>query len=226
MMLTVCCGTTQQLRQRRAGHMSVQLIKAPAARGLFFMILHLLQWRATKSRSPLRLPNLGGCIRIHTHSWTRPMRQSKGPWQPPTASLGYAILLRLCLRWLLLDCSTHTHTTPCLQVTASDVVGIGITNQRETTVAWRASSGKPLHNALVWLSTCSEAVNAEVVKELGGDSDALRHVTGLPISAYFSAGKMTWLLQNSEVMPPVCPLGCNDGADWTSQPSGCCCSSS
>lgn len=96
---------------------------------------------------------------------------------------------------------THSHNT-MLQVTASDVVGIGITNQRETTVAWSASSGKPLHNALVWLSTCSEAVNAEVVKELGGDSDALRHVTGLPISTYFSAGKMTWLLQNSEVMPP------------------------
>lgn len=75
--------------------------------------------------------------------------------------------------------------------------GIGITNQRETTVAWDRTTGKPLCNALVW----SDARTYEVQKRIantvgGGDPNFAANVTGLPCSTYFSAFKMIWCLEN------------------------------
>lgn len=77
-------------------------------------------------------------------------------------------------------------------VAASEVAGVGITNQRETVVVWDRASGRPLHNAVVW----HDLRTADVVKELceaHGGIDAFRATCGLPISTYFSATKLLWL---------------------------------
>jgi glycerol kinase len=77
---------------------------------------------------------------------------------------------------------------------ASDLAGIGITNQRETTVLWNKKTGKPLHNAIVWQDTRVADEMSKFAKELG---DAFfRSRTGLPLSTYFSALKLGWLLEN------------------------------
>ena len=79
--------------------------------------------------------------------------------------------------------------------TASDVACVGITNQRETTVAWRASTGAPLHNAVVWLDTRTARLCEDLEREFG-DKDHFRGICGLPISTYFAGVKMRWLLDN------------------------------
>jgi len=93
----------------------------------------------------------------------------------------------------------------CLnEVTAKHSLGkhnvraIGITNQRETTVAFSRKSGKPYHNALVWLDQRTLGVVNEIKAKHNGNSDVFRPICGLPINTYFSAVKMRWLLQNSK----------------------------
>ena len=73
---------------------------------------------------------------------------------------------------------------------------IGITNQRETTLAWRKSTGEPLHNALVWQDTRTQNICDELktISEL----DEAFSKTGLPIATYFSLSKIIWLLRNVE----------------------------
>lgn len=92
--------------------------------------------------------------------------------------------------------------------TASDVACVGITNQRETTVAWSKRTGKPLHNAVVWLdmrtSDLCDSLTAEV---MGGDKDAFRGVCGLPISTYFAGVKMRWLLDNCDAVKAAAAEG-------------------
>ena len=76
---------------------------------------------------------------------------------------------------------------------ANELNAIGITNQRETTIAWDVKSGKPLHNALVWQDT-------RTAEFMNGLSDAhkelILHRSGLAIAPYFSASKMRWLIDN------------------------------
>ena len=62
-------------------------------------------------------------------------------------------------------------------------------------MAWDAESGKPLHNAIVWLDTRTSQICADLERDLGG-KDALRETCGLPISTYFAGTKMRWLLDN------------------------------
>ena len=73
---------------------------------------------------------------------------------------------------------------------------IGITNQRETTLAWSKSTGEPLHNALVWQDTRTQDICDELkrINELSDDFSK----TGLPIATYFSLSKILWLLRNVE----------------------------
>jgi glycerol kinase len=73
------------------------------------------------------------------------------------------------------------------------VEAMGVTNQRETTVAWDSRTGKPLAHAIVWSDARTEAIVHELSK---GNPDGGRAECGLPFSTYFSAGKMTWLLRN------------------------------
>lgn len=76
-----------------------------------------------------------------------------------------------------------------------DIAGIGIDNQRETTIVWDPSTGQPIANAIVW--QCRRT--AQLVEELCGDpavAERIRAKTGLLPDAYFSASKVRWLLDN------------------------------
>jgi glycerol kinase len=77
---------------------------------------------------------------------------------------------------------------------AADLAAIGITNQRETTVVWNGKTGKPLANAIVWQDTRVAGDVTRLAREPG--EAFLRSRTGLPLSTYFSALKLRWLLEN------------------------------
>ncbi|MFL6386998.1 MAG: glycerol kinase GlpK [Terriglobales bacterium] len=77
---------------------------------------------------------------------------------------------------------------------AGDLAAIGITNQRETTMLWSKKTGKPLHNAIVWQDTRVADEVSRFAKEVG--ESFFRSRTGLPLSTYFSALKLRWLLEN------------------------------
>ncbi|QXD24430.1 glycerol kinase GlpK [Opitutia bacterium ISCC 51] len=79
---------------------------------------------------------------------------------------------------------------------AADISGIGITNQRETTVIWDRATGNPIANAIVW----QDRRTADFCRELkeAGHADAIQKKTGLVLDAYFSGSKVRWLLDNTE----------------------------
>lgn len=80
--------------------------------------------------------------------------------------------------------------------TAADVKAIGITNQRETTLLWDRHTGEPVHNALVWQDTRTDALCRELGRNVG--QDRFRRETGLPLASYFAGPKIRWLLDNVE----------------------------
>jgi glycerol kinase len=75
-----------------------------------------------------------------------------------------------------------------------DVVALGITNQRETTIVWDRETGKPVYNAIVW----QDSRTAALIKKLADDGveETVRQKTGLLLSPYFSASKVAWILEN------------------------------
>src|SRR5450759_485216 len=77
---------------------------------------------------------------------------------------------------------------------SGNIAGIGITNQRETTVVWNRKTGKPVYNAIVWQDRRT-AVFCDQLKKDGQSSKILKK-TGLIIDAYFSATKVSWILDN------------------------------
>ena len=79
-------------------------------------------------------------------------------------------------------------------IAAVDVAAVGITNQRETTVVWEKSTGKPVYNAVVWQDTRTDSVCNDLAKN--GGQDRLRDKTGLPLATYFSGPKIKWILDN------------------------------
>lgn len=81
------------------------------------------------------------------------------------------------------------------RLSASDIAAVGITNQRETTIAWDKTTGVPVYNAIVWQDTRTQ----EWVDDLLTTTDAsvITHTTGLPVTAYFSASKIRWILDNA-----------------------------
>ena len=81
-----------------------------------------------------------------------------------------------------------------LGIDASDLVALGITNQRETTVVWDRNTGRPLHNAIVWQDTRTDRIAAALDRD--GRGDTIRHRAGLPPAPYFSGGKIQWILEN------------------------------
>lgn len=83
-----------------------------------------------------------------------------------------------------------------LDINGKNIAGIGITNQRETTVVWDAETGEPLYNAIVW----QDRRTAELCDKLNaeGKSDLIHKKTGLLIDAYFSGTKIKWILDNVE----------------------------
>jgi len=80
-------------------------------------------------------------------------------------------------------------------VVPGDIRGIGITNQRETTVIWDRETLKPVHNAIVWQCRRSANICDELKKN--GHEDIFREKTGLIIDAYFSGTKIKWILDNN-----------------------------
>ena len=80
------------------------------------------------------------------------------------------------------------------KVKLDDLAAVGITNQRETTVVWERSSGKPVYNALVWQDTRTDEICNQLASD--GGQDRFRAKTGLPIATYFSGPKIKWILDN------------------------------
>ena len=91
-------------------------------------------------------------------------------------------------------------------VLAEEVVGIGISNQRETTVAWDASTGKPICNAIVWQCARAQDVCAAVAAQPGAE-ELVRERTGLALSPYYPASKMAWILANVPAATSVAKRG-------------------
>lgn len=82
-------------------------------------------------------------------------------------------------------------------ITPDELTGVGITNQRETTVVWDRDSGLPVANAIVWQDTRT----AELCDRLAGDEgpDRFRGITGLPLATYFSGPKARWILDHEDL---------------------------
>ncbi|MEO5534477.1 MAG: glycerol kinase GlpK [Pseudolysinimonas sp.] len=81
-------------------------------------------------------------------------------------------------------------------LTRHDIAAVGITNQRETTVVWDRATGEPIYNAIVWQDTRTQ----HIVDRLAADGgvDRFRDDTGLPLATYFSATKISWILDHVE----------------------------
>src|SRR5918996_1232202 len=77
---------------------------------------------------------------------------------------------------------------------ADDIAGLGITNQRETTVVWDRTTGEPIYNAIVWQDRRTAAFCDEL--KAAGHEALIARKTGLVLDAYFSATKIRWILDN------------------------------
>ncbi len=82
------------------------------------------------------------------------------------------------------------------RISKEQVKAIGITNQRETTLLWDRATGEPVHNAIVWQDTRTDALCRELGRNVG--QDRFRRDTGLPLASYFAGPKIRWLLDNVE----------------------------
>ncbi|MGL6063493.1 MAG: glycerol kinase GlpK [Fusobacteriaceae bacterium] len=81
-------------------------------------------------------------------------------------------------------------------ISTHDIIGLGITNQRETTIVWDKKTGKPVYNAIVWQCRRTAGICDEL--KARGLTDYVRENTGLVIDAYFSGTKIKWILDNVE----------------------------
>jgi len=79
-------------------------------------------------------------------------------------------------------------------VTGGEIAAIGVTNQRETTVIWDKTDGKPYYNAIVWQCTRTDEICRDLSREEG--QNRFRDITGLPIATYFSGPKIKWILDH------------------------------
>jgi glycerol kinase len=79
-------------------------------------------------------------------------------------------------------------------IDAKQLAAVGITNQRETTVVWDKTTGKPVCNAIVWQDTRTDQICNELAKT--GGQDRFRKSVGLPLATYFSGPKIRWILDN------------------------------
>ncbi|NP_001418032.1 glycerol kinase isoform 3 [Danio rerio] len=86
-----------------------------------------------------------------------------------------------------------------LNIDVSNIKAVGVTNQRETTLVWDKQTGEPLYNAIVWLDLRTQSTVERLInKTPGKNKNHLKDKTGLPISTYFSAVKLRWLMDNVE----------------------------
>ena len=95
--------------------------------------------------------------------------------------------------------SQYATLTECVAksgISPSEIAGIGITNQRETSIVWDKNTGLPIYNAIVWQCRRSAELCASLVAD--GLSELIKEKTGLLIDSYFSATKIKWILDNVE----------------------------
>ncbi|MGO1745245.1 MAG: glycerol kinase GlpK [Microbacterium gubbeenense] len=79
-------------------------------------------------------------------------------------------------------------------LTRHHLSGIGITNQRETTVVWDRTTGEPVYNAIVWQDTRTQPIVDRLAKDHG--TDRFKSIVGLPLATYFAGTKIAWILEN------------------------------
>jgi glycerol kinase len=79
-------------------------------------------------------------------------------------------------------------------INPGEIIAVGVTNQRETTIIWDRNTGIPLYNAIVWQDTRTKQICDELAN-IGGQ-DRFREKVGLPLTTYFSGPKITWMLEN------------------------------
>jgi glycerol kinase len=88
---------------------------------------------------------------------------------------------------------------------AEDIVAIGVTNQRETTVVWDKTTGKIFYNAIVWQDTRTDKIIQELGKD--GGQNRFQQKVGLPLATYFSGPKIKWILDNVEGIQEAAQAG-------------------
>jgi glycerol kinase len=81
---------------------------------------------------------------------------------------------------------------------SSHVAAVGITNQRETTVVWERATGRPVHNAIVWQDTRTQAICDELAAASPEGTRRFAETTGLPLATYFAGPKIRWVLDHVE----------------------------
>ena len=89
-------------------------------------------------------------------------------------------------------------------LTGEEIAAIGISNQRETALAWNRATGAPVGNAIVWQCARGRAICERLAKDHAAH---IQQVTGLPLSPYFSAAKLAWLLENVEEVRELAKSG-------------------
>jgi len=78
----------------------------------------------------------------------------------------------------------------------SDIAAVGVTNQRETTVVWDRTNGRPVYNAIVWQDTRTQSIVDRFAAD--GGVERFKQKVGLPLSTYFAGTKIVWMLENVE----------------------------
>jgi glycerol kinase len=80
------------------------------------------------------------------------------------------------------------------RIGARDIAGVGVTNQRETTLVWERKTGRPVYRAIVWQDTRTDGICAALARD--GGQDRFRATVGLPLATYFSGPKIMWILDH------------------------------
>lgn len=95
-----------------------------------------------------------------------------------------------------IDACIHAVMNAHPPIKAEQIVSLGLTNQRETSVVWDARTGRPLHHAIVWHDARTSNIVQDMESRLSGGKDHFRSSCGLPLSTYFSATKIKWLMDH------------------------------
>ncbi|KAJ8755517.1 hypothetical protein K2173_019315 [Erythroxylum novogranatense] len=102
--------------------------------------------------------------------------------------------VRMCMEKAIIKATADGHNVD------GALKAVGLTNQRETTLIWSKSSGTPLYNAIVWMDGRTSGICRKLEKELPGGRTHFVETCGLPISTYFSAMKILWLMENVDAV--------------------------
>lgn len=109
--------------------------------------------------------------------------------------------VRLCMSKALDKATVDGHNVD------NGLKAVGLTNQRETTVVWSKSTGLPLYNAIVWMDVRTSSICRKLEEELPGGREHFVNTCGLPLSTYFSAMKLLWLMENVDAVKRAVKAG-------------------